>query len=137
MPLRYAVPGGSQGILWLTVVLYQAICLARWGRTLGRALLELEVVDVGTGRRPSVARAAARTALLYGPLALLSVLHLGTRQVVDDELSISVGDGTLAAAAIVGVIGALCYASWRRPDKRPFWDRAAGTMARYRRVAPR
>jgi hypothetical protein len=66
----------------------------------------------------------------------LSVLHLGTRKVVDDDLSISIGDGTFAAAATLGYVLALAYASWRRPDKRPWWDRAAGTMARYRRVAP-
>ena len=116
---------------------YQALTIARWGRTAGKALLELEVVDVDTARRPSLASASRRALATYGPpwLALWTndVFALaGIRLPNDASALLTAGLGAFA-------ILALLYASARRAGKRAFWDRVAGTMVRYRtsRATPR
>jgi len=119
-------------ILWAVLFTIAVLCTWRWGRTLGRALLEIEVVSVTTGRPPPWPRALLRTVVEYGPVALLGVLDTGSHE---DE-GIQIGGGKVAAVVILLVIAAAAWSAWRRPDKRAPWDLAAGTMVRYRRKAP-
>ena len=97
---------------------------ARYGRTLGQALFEIEVVDVATFTRPSPLKAAIRVAL---PLGIL----LGT-SVVEQVFGLNETLWEIAVVLVMLVVPlALLYASLRVPGKRAFWDRASGTMVRY------
>jgi uncharacterized RDD family membrane protein YckC len=129
-----AVPGGL--VLWAIVIGYHAIATARWGQTLGRALLEIEVVSRSTGRPPPIARAALRAAAEYGVIAALSIAQ-DQEGHGHDGVSLDLGNGTLGVVTLLAGIAVVAWAAWARPDKRALWDRAAGTMVRYRRVAPR
>jgi len=133
-PLQAILPVNGAYVLWATVVAYNVIGLARWGRTVGRALLEIEVVSVATQRAPAVTRAAIRVACEYGPLAILSIIYDHGK--AGGGVSINLDGGDLAIVALLAALAAVVWASWRRPDKRSLWDRASGTMTRYRRVAP-
>jgi uncharacterized RDD family membrane protein YckC len=126
-------PVPSALMLWLVLLTYYAVPLSRWGQTLGRALLEIEVVSVATGRPPTVAAAAVRGLAEYGVIAVLSIISSHRS---DDGVSLSLGNGNLAALAVLAGILLVVWAAWRRPDKRALWDRAAGTMVRYRPVTP-
>ncbi len=112
--------------------LYAIVALSRWGMTVGRWLLDVEVIDVRTGGRPPIGRAALRTAVEYGPLWLVTVVSAVPAVAVDNRVIALVGIG----AAGWGLL-ALARAAWVSPDKRTPWDRAGGTMVRYRARAPR
>jgi uncharacterized RDD family membrane protein YckC len=129
-------------IVWLPGLwLYGTLATWRYGRTLGKALLDLEVVSINS-RRPKLALAAAalRTGLYTVPLWIGVLL----RQVGEELAYRSPGPGDIIATVgkVLGplagawAIAALAWTSWRRPDKRTPWDRAAGTMVRYVRPAP-
>jgi hypothetical protein len=115
-------------------VAYQALALASWGRTPGKALLELEVVDVETTSRPSLARATRRALTMYAPLSLaLFTNDAFALAGIDLPRDISA-----LFAALLGATGVLMllYASARGAGKRALWDRFAGTMVRYRTSRP-
>jgi uncharacterized RDD family membrane protein YckC len=120
-------------ILWTILGTFAVVGTWRWGRTIGRALLEIEVVSVATGRPPPWPRALVRTVVELGPLAVVSMIN------TEDHAGegIQVGGGTLGLIAIGLALAILAWSAWRRPDKRTLWDRAAGTMVRYRRAPPR
>jgi hypothetical protein len=104
--------------------------MARWGATPGKALIELEVVDVTTGRRPSLGRALVRTLVMFG-LPMATGL---TASVVRHAAGVELGGIEQAVTALVGfgAFLALAIAAVRSPGKRPLWDRLARTMVRYR-----
>lgn len=117
-------------VIAVVAPLYVAIALSRWGTTIGRWLLDLEVVTVPGLHRPSLVRALVRHAVQFGPL---------TAAVLLGDLADRVDSGPLDAIATALAIGGLLWgfgeltrASLRTPDKRTRWDRAAGTMVRYR-----
>jgi uncharacterized RDD family membrane protein YckC len=97
-------------------------CLARWGATPGKALLELEVVDIVSNRRPSLTRAFVREVTMLGPLLLTVALRY--RPFYLDALF----------TLIVGVLTVLVLflSAWRTPGKRTPWDRVSRTQVRYR-----
>ena len=112
--------------------LYATILTARWGTTLGKALFELQVVEVETNARPSwriAARRAAATLAFPIVLAVLAelvrYLHGPTilRQLVS---ALTILWFPLCAAL-------LARAALRVPGKRAPWDLASGTVVRYRR----
>ncbi|HET9987531.1 MAG TPA: RDD family protein, partial [Kofleriaceae bacterium] len=96
--------------------------LARWGTTPGKALLELEVVDVVTNRRPSLTRAFVREITMLGPMLATSIVRY-TIVNFDAFFTMLVGILTMLA---------LFVSAWRTPGKRAPWDRVAGTQVRYR-----
>jgi uncharacterized RDD family membrane protein YckC len=107
---------------------YQWLATARWGRTIGKAIFELEIVDVTTSRRPSYTRALRRSLAMLGfPLVALSALaaldHLTTMPSIDD--------GVFVLSVLIG-LALLLYAAARVAGKRAAWDRLAGTIVRYR-----
>jgi len=103
---------------------------ARWGTSLGRLLFDLEVVSVATGRPPTLRRAALRWILEYGVTAVGFLLANGGR---GGDLGAAIGLG-LAGVGSAFAIAEAARASWREPDKRTLWDRAGGTVVRYRRA---
>ena len=125
------VPG--ELALALAGPLYTAVGLSRWGTTVGRWLLDLEVVTVGTLARPSVARALARHLVEYGPLSAAIVLGIAQRETPGETVDFLAA--MLALAGIIWGVGGLARAAIVTPDKRTVWDRVAGTMVRYRTPA--
>jgi uncharacterized RDD family membrane protein YckC len=120
---------GAEPIVAIAAAIY-ALGLARWGRTPGMALLELEVVAVADGGRPSAAQALVRSAVLFG-VAGVGVLcdQLGA---LLDNPAIATATEILDVTAVVAPPLALLVASWLGANKRAPWDRVAGTMVRYR-----
>jgi eukaryotic-like serine/threonine-protein kinase len=120
------IPFGRSGAVGLDEVspvalAYGTLALARWGTTAGKALFELEVVDVVTGGRPSWGRAFERELLLL----ILPALA---------QLSIRIWhiDAIVLLAANVILLASLAHAAARVPGKRTPWDRLARTQVRYR-----
>jgi hypothetical protein len=120
----------EMGTLFLALAVYQALAVSRWGRTAGKALFELEVVDTATLARPRPTVAIRRS------LAMLGVPTLAWG--VQDALSALDIDRAAelaeVAAFLVFPLGLLLllHASLRRSGKRALWDRLSGTVVRYR-----
>ena len=117
-------------VIAVVAPLYVAIALSRWGTTVGRWLLDLEVVTVPGLRRPSLARALVRHAIEYGPFT--AAVLLGDLAERLDSGPLDAISNALAIGGLLWGFGELTRASLRTPDKRTRWDRAAGTMVRYR-----
>jgi len=130
-----------QTTLPLTLPLLAAlhsITLARWGTTPGKSVMELEVVDVQTLKRPRLGR-SIRRALVMLAVPMIAVWagvlweHHETAQAEGGQVTVS---GDLVGLVVLGwgVLGLLdlTYASLRSYGKRTAWDRVARTMVRYR-----
>ncbi len=121
----------DEPILFAVFIAYMTLAVGRWGRTIGKAIFELEVVDVATTQRPTYGRALRRALAMVGlSLTLICIdavlTHLAaTVPDVSDWITI----GTI----VLGVLF-LTWAANRGAGKRPLWDRIAGTMVRYRTV---
>jgi uncharacterized RDD family membrane protein YckC len=113
------------------LLVYTTLATWRWGATAGKALFELEVVDMETGGRPRFTRALRRSLVMFGaPLAAKLVLYVfGERNSEDPVYQI-----TEIVQLIVVFFGPilLAWASLRVSGKRTAWDRLSGTMVRYR-----
>ena len=109
---------------------YRAFAIARWGTTAGKALLELEVVSFATSRRPALAQALRRELILFSFPVVFSWADYIVETVplvIPEELF-----DVFVAISFVTFMVLLLHASLRVPGKRAVWDRAAGTMVRYR-----
>ena len=129
LPWALAFDGGD-GSFWILAYALGLIpiVVTRRGTTPGHALLELEIVDERDGSRLSYQRAATRMLVMTAGLILgvLIGLFAGSTGPLHT---------VAAAAAIVGVVVLpleLARATWRSPDRRTFWDRAARSRVRYR-----
>jgi predicted Ser/Thr protein kinase/uncharacterized RDD family membrane protein YckC len=111
--------------LWL----YATVVTWRYGRTLGKALLDLEVISCGTDRRLTLGQAMLRHALILGPLTVMIAVKPLTRGYEPIDTIASV----FAVLALAWGVAAQAWASLRRPDKRTLWDLASRTMVTYRR----
>jgi uncharacterized RDD family membrane protein YckC len=56
----------AMGAGMLALLLYEVICVAVWGQTLGKRLLRIRVVKSGTSRAPGLGWSGIRFLLLYG-----------------------------------------------------------------------
>jgi RDD family len=90
----------------------------------GKAVLELQVVSIADGGKPTLTQAFVREITLFGPTVLASFA-----QHIFDM------DAIVALIVLMLTVLALFLAAWRVPGKRAPWDRVAGTQVRYR--APR
>jgi uncharacterized RDD family membrane protein YckC len=111
------------------IALLQLLAIAWRGATPGKAIFELEVVDVATGRKPRWTAVLLRTLVLYGSMGVfggLGYLLTSPRWL----------DGVLDAIGLVLPIAALAHAALRVHGKRAPWDRVAGTMVRYKTARP-
>ncbi len=114
----------------LAFAAYQALAVARWGRTAGKAVFELEVVDITTLARPSRRVAIRRALALAGVPALASWTHEALRLAGLTRASELAGAVSILAILLGGCL--LLHASLRVAGKRAVWDRLSGTMVRYR-----
>jgi hypothetical protein len=105
------------------------IQLVRYGRTAGQGMFELEVADVATGARPSKKRAAIRVLI---PLAipLADLVFSAAGKILSIPAATTIGDVIGFGFLLVPL--ALIWASVSTPGKRTVWDRASGTIVRYR-----
>jgi serine/threonine-protein kinase len=129
LALLVAAPFGGHGdidgnIGNALILVYGTLTIARWGTTIGKAVLELQVVSIADGGKPSLTQAFVREATLFGPTVVASY----AQHLLDMDAIVTLIVFTLT-------ILALFLAAWRVPGKRAPWDRVAGTQVRYR--APR
>jgi uncharacterized RDD family membrane protein YckC len=107
--------------------------VARRGKTPGKSLFELEVVALATGAPPTRRAAAIRALAMVGVPLGLSLIGAGLRLAGLDGWKLF---QILADLAMPLVIVALLVAAIWSPNKRAFWDGAAGTIVRYRATRP-
>ena len=106
---------------------YATVLISRWGTTAGKALLELQVVSISNGDKPSLTQTFVREVILFGPTVAMSFAG----HVLDVDLAIP----TMIVFGLT--VLALFHAAWRVPGKRAPWDRVAGTQVRYRGPRPK
>jgi uncharacterized RDD family membrane protein YckC/tRNA A-37 threonylcarbamoyl transferase component Bud32 len=117
---------------FVVMTAYFGFAHARWGRTIGKAIFELEVVDVVTTRKPSLAVSLRRAIIMFAIPIILGVLEIAVDVLTDDrEVPDVISAGLTTLLAVLGGL-ALLYASARVSGKRAPWDRWCGTMVRYR-----
>jgi len=127
--LTHSKLGETGASVFIALSLYQIVALARRGRTLGQWMLELEVVDVVTGGKPSLGRAATR-------VIIPNVLYCA-KDTVDSVLGYagyelrSVPHAIVSCLAIVPPV-LLIWASFRSMAKLTVWDKLSRSMVRYR-----
>ncbi len=117
--------GGGDALIPAILFVYTAVLHARWGRTAGKAIVELEVVDVDTGQRPTWQRAFARSAIPLGLPAILALLEAANTPA-------SWIFETVGNVLFLSMFGFLFAAAVSYPSKRTIWDRAGRTLVRYR-----
>ena len=132
VPLSLVLPGvdGSFPIL-LYALGVGPVAIARRGTTPGHALLELEIVADRGDRRLPYQRAAVRMFAVTAGLVASVVCETAARIGLSPAAPKLAGD----AFGVVGVLAPgleLARASWRTPDRRTLWDRAARSRVRYR-----
>lgn len=123
------------------VALMYVWAIHRKGATLGKAVMELEVIDVDTLARPSIGRATWRALVMFGLPIVLQIVDViffspppatveqpesGGQMVIDNLPDL------LAGLWLLAWMGNLAYASLRASGRRTWWDRLAHTMVRYR-----
>lgn len=112
--------------------LYFVLTLHRWGATVGKKALDIEVIALADGRPPSYGQAAIRFFSQWGLLIVLGTIL--SRFIADDghatyrELVL----GAVILGSVLLPTFALAWASLKK--RRPFWDRLSRTMVRYRRL---
>jgi uncharacterized RDD family membrane protein YckC len=121
-------------VVWPVLVIYQTLCLARWGKTIGKSLFELEVVSVHTQRKPTWKSAAIRSLVMfgwqYGLMVAATVVDMLDLSLEKTILTVAVGLSFVALAFV------LTWAALRTPGKRALWDRVSGTIVRYHTPRP-
>jgi Protein kinase domain/RDD family len=120
----------DDAIQFSAFLLYDALMTARWGRTIGKAIFELEIVDVVTTKRPTLARSTRRALAMLGIPALVMWINIPIDYAGIRYRNEIVG-GFIVLYGVVGFLS-LLHASARVAGKRAPWDRIAGTMVRYR-----
>ncbi|MDX2087347.1 MAG: protein kinase [Kofleriaceae bacterium] len=118
-------------LLFPVLGMYQILAVSRWGRTAGKALFELEVVDVETSQRPPLARVVRRTLAMLGVPVALGWAGRALDAVGEPAIGNIVEGGAIASIPVL--VALLLYASARNTSKRAVWDRASSTLVRYRR----
>jgi uncharacterized RDD family membrane protein YckC len=136
MPLELLFTGsaGNLGASVLFVYAFYATALtARSGRTLGKWLFELEVIDVVTGGKPALRRAAVREILPIAAPCLASAITFVLRHRGEKLGAITEGVFVVISCAPPVL---LVWASLRSIAKRTLWDKLSRTMVRYRTRRP-
>jgi tRNA A-37 threonylcarbamoyl transferase component Bud32/uncharacterized RDD family membrane protein YckC len=133
LPLDMLEAGWLGTIFAVGWLAYQVVSTTLFGRTLGKAALELEVVVAGVDRRPGWAISARRFVAQWGPLFVL----FGATTAVEASAAPALAAQAMAGVTMVvllivypleGLLASL------NPAKRTFWDRLSGTQVCYRRL---
>jgi uncharacterized RDD family membrane protein YckC len=103
---------------------------ARWGKTLGKKVLQLEVAPSDRAGPLGLRRALLRFAVQLGPTYVLIgaaelVEALGGSGTWADAIAVSLAVLGMAVPFLLGITTAFM------PDKRALWDRVAHTRVRY------
>ena len=117
-------------VLWMS---YTVFALARFGTTLGKRTLGIEVISGSPGRGIGFHRALLRTLVEFGPLMVFELAQDVTRQVHGSGVLSTVFGGLVIAAAFLA-LGNIVWATIRHDAVRTAWDRLAKTQVRYLRV---
>jgi predicted Ser/Thr protein kinase/uncharacterized RDD family membrane protein YckC len=117
--------------LFIAFAVYKFVTTWRWGCTLGERIMELQVIDIATHKRPRAGQALRRTLILTGPLLLASVLSHVLPLLGSESLANKVS-GVLFVVSIGGAMLFLVLAALRNAGKRALWDRFSRTMVKYR-----
>ena len=115
-------------VVYALFALYVIGCQTRWGRTLGAALFELEVVDIRTARKPNLATAIRRFAYLF---TLPTITGFSRFVLPHQGKAMHIVQGVEALWFVLLFMN-LNYAVHRTAGKRTWWDRRSHTMVRYR-----
>jgi len=108
------------------------------GTTFGKAVMELEMIDVDTLGRPSLARSIRRTLMMLGVPLLADLIQPffdhGSTDPAESGFQISFESvlGIITVLWCVAGLVNLTYASLRASGRRTWWDRVGRTMVRYR-----
>ena len=134
LTIDFITGGGDLGMmtLLLGMALLTGFTIGRWGTTPGKALFELEVVDVATAHRPRYRQAFARQLLMVGLPATVGVIANTSR-----HFHVPIPNWVISGfgvASLLLVVVNLLHAVLRVPGKRTFWDRRSQTQVRYRRT---
>jgi hypothetical protein len=111
---------------------YAIVAHARWGKTLGKAALEIEVAARGRRGGLGLRTAVLRFALAWGPT--YAMVGVGTFL----QWLLPAGKVRTASGVALGLLGCLtpivaALTGLRVEGKRPYWDRLAGTRVVYER----
>jgi len=109
---------------------YAVLPTARWGKTLGKKVLQIEVTRSDRAGPVGLRRALVRAAVQVGPCYLLIAgAELVEALAGDGGLASGIANGMgILAVAIPLLLG---ISTAFAPDKRALWDRAAHTRVRY------
>ncbi|HET6613894.1 MAG TPA: protein kinase [Kofleriaceae bacterium] len=111
----------------VAITAYVCTCQLWWKKTLGKRLLELEIVSM-SGGPPAPAAMLVRFAAKWGPWALFSI-YIAVVSIVGTEPS-GWWSVPYAASMVLPILAGM-VATWRSPRKRTVWDRLAKTEVRY------
>ena len=125
----HRAPASLDPYIYGALFLYEVVAVHRWGTTVGKALFELEVTELATGARPGWRASAIRAAILLG---VSTVAGVGTAICEWQGYEHGAWD-SVTVVVFPLLLLALLFAAWRSHGKRALWDRAAGTIVRYRR----
>ncbi|MFT3699468.1 MAG: protein kinase [Kofleriaceae bacterium] len=114
-------------IIFPLVFVYSTLLIAWLGTTAGKGLLDLEVISVATGGKPTLVQAFVRSGVMLGPPVVLSFVE----RLVGGHLVMRIA----VAVAFILPFALLVFAAMGSPGKRAWWDRISGTQVRYRRAA--
>jgi len=118
---------------WILLVLaapYLILPTARWGKTLGKKLLQIEVVPAERAGPVGLRQSAVRCLVQLGPAYLLAGGGRIISAIVEEQGLLETISGVMAALGfaipvLVGITAAFM------PGKRALWDYAARTQVRY------
>jgi uncharacterized RDD family membrane protein YckC len=129
MPIDALTHSDTVSLMVLSA-LYLILPTARWGKTLGKQILQIEVTVSDRDGPVGLRKAALRWLVQLGPpylaIAVLALLEavLGT-DLGNKPIGVILSIIGFAFPAIAGLMAGLS------PDKRALWDRVAGTRVRY------
>jgi len=133
MALGVVLPVSSSMVFGCVALVYSVLCHGRWGQTLGKAALEIEVAPAERPGPPGFSTAAMRFLAQAGLLYMLAGAALLCQALSLDTMTSVVYGITVAVVLLLYPLeGALT--AWLIPNKRTLWDRASGTRVRYRRL---
>jgi uncharacterized RDD family membrane protein YckC len=117
----------------LGLIAYGIVPVGRFGRSLGKWLLEIQIVPEGRQGRPGWRAAVFRFVAQWGPL----LIGIGLIEYLFDVSGTQVRTvGEIAALVLIIALMALPLGiggvvSAFMPDRRAYWDLVAGTRVRY------
>jgi serine/threonine-protein kinase len=124
--------------VWMTLAAaYSIVGHARWGRTVGKWALEVEVVTAEGGARPGLRRAMLRWLVQWGPTAVAAAAAQWLSEASPPRETVALAIVVILVVLMFLVPLGLGIASIFAEGKRSLWDKAAGTRVRYRRSSAR